>query len=187
MMDGPAVDPVLVDPDSFWRDGPPQNGRRLTDYERGWLEALIDSEGCIYFGLRYERGALRSWYTAVKAGNKNRKFLEKAVRIVGGGALNPQKVRGNREGSWQVTWHASIIRRFLPELDLVVKRRQKELMLEVLRMTSGWRKGRGQPHSPEATARLLEIAKEFRVLNRRGRLSKLETMNIEGIDDRKQK
>ncbi len=115
-------------------------------------------------------------------GNKSREFLEDVVEICGAGSINPQKLYGNRGYSWQLTIYGDAIRRFLPQLKLKVKKRQQELLLRVLQKAQEWRNSQGKPYPREVQQELLEIAREFRELNFRGRRSKLEEIgNAEEI------
>ncbi len=161
-----------------------RTNKHLTDYERGWLEALIDSEGCIYFNVGNFQERYLRWRATVQVGNKNRELLEKALRIVGSGSLNSYNPKGNRNYAWQLTWHAATVRVLLPQLDLIVKREQKRLILVALEILEERRKTGSTQYTDDIQARLITIAEEFRKLNFRGRKSKLgEFAQIRSVKD----
>ncbi len=148
----------------------------LSDYERGWLECLVDGEGCLYFGVRYERERLRSWRAALHIGNKSRPFLEKAMKICGAGSIYGYRAKGNRKHAWQYVLYGETLRSLLPQLDLIVKREQKTLLMKALQITDNRNAGFRRPYSPELQKELLGLAVECRKLNQRGQKPKLQRL-----------
>ncbi len=145
----------------------------LSDYERGWIECLIDGEGCLYFGFRRERQRLNSFVARIIIGNTSRLFLEKACSIVPAKIYNYRpmaSVAHRRKQAYEIHWFGNALRAFLPQLSLTEKEPQRLLMLEALEILE--RRKKAQPQtgfSAEDTKRLIEIEAAFRRLNRRGR------------------
>jgi len=146
----------------------------LSEYERGWLEALIDSEGCLYLGFRRERdGPLRSFQSRIVIGNTDRFLLEKAAMIIPASIseYSPKtSSHHRRKQAYQLHWFSNTLRRILPQLKLVTKEKQRVLMLEALEILDRRKKSHPQTgFSENDTKRLIEIEADFRRLNRRGR------------------
>lgn len=113
----------------------------LTDYERGFLEALIDGEGSISL-IKHNKKKLRrgfAWHCSVAIGNDNRKLLEKAQRICHGGHLNPEY--GTH---YTLQLGIKVMKEILPQLDLIVKREQSILILWAIELLHT----QGSHHTP---------------------------------------
>jgi hypothetical protein len=142
----------------------------LTSYERGFLEAALDSEG--YIGLykrpsntRYRKRTF-TWHLEVGISNTNVYFLEKIRGIVGNGgvSIHQNNKSGNAKPAWSYRFEHSRLRVLLPQLRLVVKEQQRLLAIEFLALVN--------EHRPRYTPndnRIEEIWKQLRALNKRGK------------------
>jgi len=104
----------------------------LSDYERGFLEAGIDFEGCIglYKHIR-KCGKGFSWEAMVTIDNTNRDILEKVKLICHGkGCIS------TTHNVYGAVYHyripVMILRDILPQLSLVIKERKRQLLLTAL-------------------------------------------------------
>lgn len=142
----------------------------LTDYETGFLEAHIDTDGSI--SLHRRRNRPFSWNPELAFTNTCPELLEKLRGICQGGFMNPQRsVRQksdkgplNKKPLYRYVVSKTRMREILPQLTLVKKERQRILMIEALGMLR-----RGKRHSEAEVQRLLEIHRELGQLNEKGR------------------
>lgn len=137
---------------------------KWTDYDRGWLSAAIDGEG--HISLTKERRphftAGHTYISKVGISNTSLAFLEHARDLVGAGALN-----FNGSGCGNLVFRPRIVRLILPELVFIIKERQKEIVLEAIRICAR-RTGRGiGGRSAYEIERLEELWREMRMLNHR--------------------
>jgi len=136
----------------------------LADYAIGWTEALVDGEGSLM--LRKQRrphfACGYNYSPVLDIGNKNLLLLQKAQVIIGGGSIT----RSRKGQFYQLRVCANRLRWLLPQLSLIVKKRQRVLLLEALCILSKRKGGRGQP-PPLGTERLEEIYQEIRKIHGR--------------------
>jgi len=144
----------------------------LSDYERGWVESLIDSEGTL--GLYKNKhkppktkGRSFQWWVRCFVGNTNKEFLEKAQQIIGG-RITERKTRGNRKKSFVLELSPNNLRVLLPQLLLVAKERQRKLIVEALVLIQEHKFGRCRWYGTPNDGRLEEIWQEMKELNRKG-------------------
>ena len=149
--------------------------KALTDYEKGYLEAVIDAEGSLTI-RKLKARKYRAGYEFSPMGfisNTNKLFLEKIKSIIGSGSIVVHQKYGsekNYKPSFRYQFPRKILRELLPQLNLIVKKRQKELVLRALEITKG-HKGLGRLLE---TRELENLVIEIRHLNKRGLNSLLE-------------
>jgi len=137
----------------------------LSDYERGWLEALIDSEGCI--GLckikmrRLDRGS--TWDTYAVIFNSNKNLLEKAMAILKTNCRIDVVQQGNSKPVYRLHLNRNCITALFPQIQLIAKETQRQLLLEAIDLIS-----EHQPHYTVNYIRLTQIYEEMKKLNKRG-------------------
>jgi len=145
----------------------------LSEYERGWLEALTDGEGTL--GLQKVQNVPRTrrsyvWEVRAYVSNTNRMLLEKLRQIVGEGSIVVHDRHPNHpkyKTSYRFQFSRNSLRVLLPQLHLVTKDRQRILLLEALALL-GQHYYPGHGMSPEVYERLVQIWAEMRRLNKRG-------------------
>ncbi len=149
----------------------------LTQYEKGWLEAAVDGEGSISISFQKQKTSPRPNIRVIMSiSNTNRDFLVKAQHLFGAGSICHKTPDGNRKGAFVLSVHARMIREILPQLDLIIKKRQKELALETLSLLEGYGKGSrkgfhgGKMRSLWKDEKITELKKELNSLNKRGRV-----------------
>ena len=114
----------------------------LSAYERGWLEAAIDGEGSLglYFG--HLKTSPRPRVNArLQIANSDERFVKKAQEIMGVGTIAHSKATQRRKTVYRLSVYSSKLRPILPQLSLVVKRRQQVLLEEAMSLL-GKRYGR---------------------------------------------
>ena len=133
----------------------------MNDFEKGWISALIDGEGSL--SLIKEK---REHFTAgctykprLNIGNNSLELLEKAREIIGAGAI----INKNRKLK-QLDVSANGLRYLLPKITLIVKDKQRKLLLNALHYLAQ-HKGKGNPRTEEEINHLEEIYVKIRNLN----------------------
>lgn len=130
-----------------------------TDFEMGFIVALIDGEGSITITGR-KRPSPR-----VDIGNNNLPLLEKAQEIIGG-RIYPCKTRGNRKKAYKLRLSkVKTLEATLTKLQpyFIVKRKQCDLLIELC----GLRLSKSKYAS--WSEREVEIIGEIKKLNKRGK------------------
>lgn len=105
----------------------------LTNYERGWLEALIDGEGCLEVRAEKTKNGER-YYCRLKIGNTCRPLMEKAKEICGEGQISVYVRPHPRRVSYTFSLSHRALRRILPQLSLIVKETQQDCVLKALKL-----------------------------------------------------
>jgi hypothetical protein len=139
----------------------------LSAFEKGWVSALTDGEGCIGIAYRHLKGHGLSPSPFLEISNTNKAVIRKVQSIIGGSI----HVRTQRPKKWRPVYHLRIysntLRWLLPQLSLIVKRRQSILvmrMLPLLAETYATSKGFVQPNRKM----ILFLSRKISLLNRRG-------------------
>jgi len=132
--------------------------KTLTEYERGWLAGILDSDGHLYFG-RPKSKKYKNWRISVEVSNINLQFLEKIREVIGSGSIHPYY---SRKKEWLPAYNYKLmardgIEKLLSQLTLIVKEKQRKLLLEAIQILEG--------EKTETNKRLFEINEEFRQLN----------------------
>ena len=148
----------------------------LSDYERGWLDAMIDGEGSLSLTYGRQRTSPRPRIDIrIDISNTNRALLEKAQMIIGGGSISCAQHTGNRKPHFRLCIRANKIREILPQLHLIAKAKQCGLLLEAAALIQGFGKGSrqgfqgGKMRPLWKDERFAEIKEELNRLNKRGR------------------
>lgn len=132
-----------------------------TDYTKGWIEATIDCEGSLLL-IKEVRPHFRDGCTykpKVSIGNNCVPLLEYAKQIVGFGNIQPPT---KSRSTYQFECYSKALRKLLPKITLIVKEKQRLLLLEALAILEKRRRGRYY-----GSKRLSEIYIEIRDLNGR--------------------
>ena len=145
----------------------------ISEYEKGFIEALIDSEGCLTVGFDKQKTSSNFRIRCLlEITNINLEILQKAQKIIGGNILH-KKLNPPRKDVYVLHVGHNNLRKYLPLLDLIVKRRQKEIVLEVLKNLDGpygfeaAGRGRKRPEWKEGLFKKFKL--EMHQLNQRGK------------------
>lgn len=147
--------------------------RELTDYEIGFVECALDTEGSIFLSKHFRSG--RHYSPRAYFGCNNPLLVGKVADICGcGGRLYPAVKKGYTS-SWGITTRKTVYRyelsrdeidEILPQLQLIEKEEQRLLVIEASGMMG---KGKGyHRYPPEHWERLEEIYQELKRLNEKG-------------------
>ncbi len=148
----------------------------LTEHDRGWLEALIDGEGSLSLVFAKQKTSSRPRIDLrIDISNSDLPLIQEAHRVCGGGAISTFQPHGNRKRTYRISFRTSIIRKILPQLELIVKRKQKQLILEAISLIEdfskkprrGFQGGKMRPLWKDQ--KFAEIKTELNILNWRGR------------------
>jgi hypothetical protein len=141
----------------------------LTNYERGFVEGAIDFEGHLtIFRVSKTRPRAKYFQTIGRVTNTNLEILKKVKSILDDEpTIKPST--GNEGPKWKPSYIANIntstLRWVLPQLKLVVKRRQQKAILEFLNLKEK-RYGR---LTRRVYAKQQELYRRVKELNKRGR------------------
>ena len=150
---------------------------KLSQFQRGWISALIDGEGSLSISYQKQKTSCRPAVRCLIAiSNTDRNLLKYAQKIIGGSLYKKSlSSKDNRKQVYQLVLWANLIRKLLP-LPLITKKRQQDILLEALSLLgnkggsiiiNGKRKARTRPIIKDR--RLAELKTEMNKLNRRGR------------------
>jgi len=154
---------------------------KLTDYKQGYLEAIIDGEGTLTVrklkNKRYKAGY--EFAPMLYISNTDKALLEHIKNLMNGkgSIVVHQKYNEdtNYKPSLKYQFTRADMRSILLQLNLVSKKRQKELVLEALELCS---KNRWEsPMTKNKIDQLMKIVEKIRSLNNRG-------LNAEGNRER---
>ena len=143
----------------------------LSDYDRGWVEALIDSEGSFTISRQVNKGKYRAgmtWKVRLNIGNTNREFLLRAQNLIGGTIQTIGRKNPNHKTAYELQLYSSGLRVLLPQIQLLVKEKQRLAFLEILSILKQRRmNGRGRP-IVDKMDELKELIQSVKQLNKRG-------------------
>ena len=102
--------------------------KKLNDYEKGFIEAFLDTDGGIYLakGKHIKQGVVVTFF------NNNRKLLEKVVKILD--LKDPVFVeKKNKNISYELRIRqVAIVKPLLEQITLVIKEKRRKIALELL-------------------------------------------------------
>ena len=133
-----------------------------TDYDLGWLSALIDGEGCICLlkEKRLNQKAGCQYKPRLSIGNKNLNLLRKAQSLMGEAIIGPGK-----NDVYELQVSANNMRRVLPVIKLIVKEGQRNLIIHALNLLKKRHRGRGNPMTQKEIDIFEAIYMNIRALN----------------------
>lgn len=135
-------------------------------YSDGYLAGIIDGEGSI--GLYNCKGRESNWRPLLTITNTSLEMIESMRDICGGGSIRcSSSIKDNEKPIYIYTMSSNLMRKILPNLTLIIKERQRELILEALEILGHIRNQYSKNY--QERLRIEEIASELRVLNKRGK------------------
>ena len=158
----------------------------LNDYEKGYLEAMIDGEGMLTVMVSrskaYKCGFQFS--PACSISNTDMKLLDKIKEVSGDGGSIQLHQRYRPEKNYKESYIYRMgrhqMRWLLPQLKLTAKEDQRKLVLEALEITKGHKGlGNGLTKAQE----MVNVVNKIRTLNQRGGKSPktYKYINMEGL------
>lgn len=145
---------------------------KISSYERGYLEGIIDGEGTITVVKNKSPKYKCGFQFSVKCyiSNTDMKLLQHIQKIIGSGSIvmhqkhRPEK---NYKTSFRYQMPVKAMRILLPQLSLITKEEQRLLAIKALSHLSG-HKGLGKPLGQKYENELNKIVSRIRKLNQRG-------------------
>lgn len=104
----------------------------MNDYQKGWIEALIDSEGCLDWVFNNSR---KYRYPRLSIANTCLPFLERAQTLIGGSIYMRKAAKSTWKPLFTLTVRGKALMKFLPELSLIVKEHRRKQILQVWQNT----------------------------------------------------
>jgi len=109
--------------------------RALTEYELGFIEAMIDGEGTICLARNFCKTHIAIFRPEVSIFNTNLAILNKIKKFTGRGNIIIFKSELYTHGvSYTLRFSPNDIRWLLPQLKLVIKEHKRKIMLRVLKV-----------------------------------------------------
>jgi len=139
----------------------------MTKFQKGWISALIDGEGCLSIIFKHEKKRPNPGISCIiTISNTNEKLLKFAQKIVKG-TLRKLKLQKNRKLCYLLTIYAKQLRLILP-LPFIVKKQQQKILLKLLKLLNGKGCGKGNRRPIWKYKKLIKLKKELHILNQRG-------------------
>ena len=136
----------------------------LSDYAKGFLEAAIDGEGSIILQRHKRRGRGICFNPIVSISNLSKEWLKIIQELADNGRISDGSATKIYE--YRMSWNG--MREVLPQLGLVIKERQRVLLIEALELLSKRAHYKSKTKSEwwiASQKRLEEIAEEIKRLN----------------------
>jgi hypothetical protein len=136
----------------------------MKQYDKGWIEAFIDSEGCItrHWGFK------RKYVTPILIiGNSNIRMVERARSIAQGGTIRNANVKNGRVPFYHFRIQGHALKQLLSRLSLIEKEQQRRIAIEMMRLrpSTAWgRKGQKSTLNPNLE-RVAELGDQLIALN----------------------
>ena len=154
----------------------------LTERGKGWLEGIIDGEGCISIGKSKSKSSKQgfSWNTICVVSNTNLKICEKVKELfsdtntdyIGGCITKRQPKLKNSKPIYTFSAKRGAMKRILPKLKFIAKERQREIVIEVLNLLEKYKisneYGNGLGRPPDLENKMIKLYEEMKILNKRG-------------------
>jgi len=132
---------------------------KLTNYEKGYLEGLIDGEGCISLTQR------NSGYSVVRPevviSNTNLKLINKVKKITGGNISTMYHKNPKHKTCYSLKFTSKIMKEILPQLRLVIKEHKRKTILKILVILKKRQHGIGRWYPDYSRKKLLKLVKSF--------------------------
>jgi hypothetical protein len=134
----------------------------LSSYEKGFLEGLIDGEGCICLSKTKTKSSYAALKPECSISNTCFNLLRKAQKIMQGGAINSVKRQSPKHNKcYLLKIGANTMRIILPQIRLIVKEHKRKTMLKVLKILLTRKGGFGTWNKNYKLERLMNLHKEF--------------------------
>jgi hypothetical protein len=156
-----------------------EENEEYEDYVRGFIEAAIDFEGSLTLEKFERPNGTTEWLPLLQVGNTNLEILETLQEMTGGlGHISEEKYLTRKNKKWRRFWRWRVrgkeLRVILPKIGLIIKEKQRKLLLEVLSILPG----SGYNLSDDEKRCLDEIYEEMKELNRKGRNTLEQELNL---------
>ena len=137
----------------------------LSDYEKGFLEGIIDADGCVslykkrYYKDKGHGSAKRGWTPSIKVmiANNSIELLQKIQNIINEkGMIAEKRKKGYKKINYELRYSHDVCRWLLPQLRFIVKEERRILALKILSHIKGNTRG-----DDAYEKKLEQLVKEF--------------------------
>jgi Fe2+ or Zn2+ uptake regulation protein len=153
--------------------------RILTDAERGWLEGVIDGEGCICLHKHFVKNNRFQWIISLAIANTNLDLCKRVNKSIDGSIfVTPENKEMNQKEKYTFNANRKSIKLILPQLKLTVKEKQRRLILQALVLSDNItyiKEGHNLVRPKEHDEKMEEIYQKMKILNKRGVIEKEST------------
>ena len=111
--------------------------KTFNDYEKGFLECFIDTDGGIYF--HNVSGIL---YSYIRFYNNSKELLEKVINIIGTGFIKEHHTKGFKTDKkhYRIQYNLKDILWILPQLSLIIKEDKRIMAIGLSKNTKQGKK-----------------------------------------------
>jgi len=154
----------------------------LTEREKGWLEGIIDGEGCISIGKSKSKSSKQGffWNPICVVSNTNLKICEKVKELfsdtnadyIGGCITKRQPKLGNSKIIYTFSAKRYSMKYILPQIKFIAKERQREIVIKAMDILEKYKisniYGNGQGRPDDIENEMIKLYEEMKMLNKRG-------------------
>jgi len=145
----------------------------ISEYWLGYIAGIIDGEGSLscYKAKTKKQKRKFYWRFRLRIGNTKYQLFKKLWELLGKKSFPLQKYirKGNRKPMYSASLKHQLIKKLLPKLKLIIKERNRLLVIEGLSILGEHWENRRSGYTPN-DERLEEIFLELKKLNRRGKI-----------------
>jgi hypothetical protein len=141
---------------------------KLTDRQLGYLEGIIDGEGCLSLSHEAIASGNKTYKPELTITNTNLPTLQMIQSWIGGSITTSVKkttLHPNWKTCYALRLKSEAMREILPLLKLTIKESQRLLLLELLEINASRRYGIGKWHPTFNSEKLENIYGQLRELN----------------------
>jgi hypothetical protein len=146
--------------------------KTITDAERGWLEGVIDGEGCICLHKHFGKNNRFQWIISLAVANTNLNLCKRLNKSIDGSIhMTPENRELNHKKKYTFQANRKSIKWILPQLSLTVKEKQRMLILQALKLSDNIKyvkEGYNLVRPKEHDMKMEEICQKMKILNKRG-------------------
>lgn len=142
--------------------------KKLTQWEKGWLSGIIDSDGGVYFNRA--NGKKKFITCRIQIDGASEVFIQTIKKLIGYGSIYKYREKKDKgllgktfRPMYRYTTCSNTIRWLLPQLTLIAKKRQQEIILKALPLL-----GRNRWRTDEQDKILIGLFEEMREINMKG-------------------
>lgn len=134
---------------------------KLSQYEKGFVEAFIDTDGSIYLSkVKRIRGKGYTPKIALDFSNNSIKILEKIKEILNQEHRKLTLKKGSK--NYKISFRHGIIRKLFPQIRLVIKEDKRKKSLEILKhLENAAIGGRGKINTLEYQEKMDKLVEDF--------------------------
>jgi len=132
---------------------------KLTEFEKGWIAALVDGEGTITLHRKKLKNGDIGYHPRLMIGNTNKYLIEKTKQIVGSGHISCIKTGNKLKPLWTYELSSIPLGKLLPQITdfLIVKKRQAEIVFDVIKINHTFVGGKRKFMTSKESHKLKEL------------------------------